>query len=75
MAFYTDTKNVKISDKPAQYNKVFTPGSTPSAPGIYKCQNCGYEDVINRECDKLPPCSSCGHKGATWKILVKAVDK
>jgi hypothetical protein len=75
MAFYADKAVVKLSDKTEQYGKILKPGSTPPAPGIYKCQNCGFEDVINRECSKLPPCSSCEHVGATWKMLVKAVDK
>lgn len=75
MAFYADKKNVKFSDKPDQYNVERKPGDKPSSPGIYKCQNCGFEDVINRECEKLPPCSECKTKTTTWKMLVKAIDK
>lgn len=74
MAFYSDSKSVFKSDKPDQYNIIRKSGSKPSSPGIYKCQDCGFEDVINRDCDKLPPCSGCdGSKG--WKLLVKATDK
>lgn len=72
MAFYTDKKNVVVSDKPEQYDVKRRPGDKPSAPGIYKCQSCGFEDVINRECDTLPPCSECRNKTTTWKLLVKA---
>jgi hypothetical protein len=76
MAFYADSKNVQVSDKPDQYSKLWKPGETPPAPGIFKCQTCGFEDVINRECTKLPPCSACGKKkNEHWKMLVKAVDK
>ena len=75
MAFYADKTNVTLSDKPNQYGVTHKPGKKPPAPGIYKCQHCGYEDVINRECETLPPCSSCNHSGVTWKLLVKVVDK
>lgn len=74
MAFYTDKKEVLVSDKPAQYSTLRKPGEQPPAPGIYKCQNCGYEDVFNRKCDTIPPCAVCGPKTTTWKMLVKAVD-
>ena len=78
MAFYADKSNVKLSDKPGQYNTSRKPGEAPPSPGIYKCQTCGYEDVINRECGVLPPCSECGKakkKNEHWKLLVKAVEK
>lgn len=80
MAWYIDVKNVKEnkaeSAKP-KYVKIWKPGQVPSYAGIYRCQGCGYEDVINRECTKIPPCSNCedkGHKNNTWKLLVRAVD-
>lgn len=77
MAFYEDKKNVKLTDKEAQYQKVRSIGSIPAGPGIYKCQKCGYEDVINRECEKLPPCSNCKKRGNSnsWKFLVKATSE
>lgn len=77
MAFYEDKKSVRETDSADQYRKERSIGSKPNAPGIYKCQKCGYEDVINRECEKLPPCSNCKKKGNsnTWKFLVKATDK
>jgi len=77
MAFYEDGKSVKKTDKPDQYQKERSIGSAPTGPGIYKCQKCGFEDVINRECTKLPPCSHCDEKGDsnTWKFIVKATDK
>lgn len=77
MAFYDDSSAVKQSDKPNQYRKVRCIGEAPAGPGIYKCQTCGFEDVINRECIKLPPCSNCSDtRGANkWRFLVKATDK
>ena len=74
MAFYADTKKVVLSDKPDQYDKRHNPGGTPPSPGIYKCQECGFEDVINRDCDTLPPCANCDNS-MQWKLLVKATDK
>ncbi|MEM8059813.1 hypothetical protein [Morganella morganii] len=57
------------------FDKVWKIGENPEYPGIYKCQQCGFEDVINRDCDKLPPCSHCsGGKGNTWQLLVLAQD-
>lgn len=77
MAFYEDKRAVKESDSIEQYKRVRKIGEAPMSPGIYKCLVCGFEDVMNRECTKLPPCSSCSkEKGAnTWKLLVKATDK
>lgn len=77
MAFYADKKVVRESDNPNQYAQVRKIGEKPGGPGIYKCQTCGFEDVMNRECAKLPPCANCSDsKGAnTWKLLVKATDK
>ncbi len=75
MAFYEDAKAVKKTDSPEKYQKERKPGQRPSSPGIYKCQSCGYEDVINRECDTLPPCANCDKKPHAWKLLVTATDK
>ncbi len=75
MAFYSDAKKVVKTDKPEKYQKERKPGEKPSSPGIYKCQACGYEDVINRECNTLPPCANCEKKPHTWKLLVTATDK
>ncbi len=75
MAFYGDKSKVRQSDKMDQYNKARKPGETPPSPGIYKCDSCGYEDVFNRECAKIPPCANCGTETTTWKLLVKAVDE
>lgn len=78
MAFYADKENVKETNKPEKYNKLRKPGEAPGGPGIYKCQTCGFEDVINRECGVLPPCSNCAKKGKNrnehWKWLVRAED-
>ena len=77
MAFYDDADRVRVSDKPKQYRRLRAIGEVPGGPGIYKCHTCGFEDVINRECTKLPPCSNCSDaRGANkWLYLVKATDK
>lgn len=79
MAFYADQKKVKLTNKPEQYSTLRKPGEKPGGPGIYECQTCGFEDVMNRKCDKLPPCSNCNNNGKNgneyWKFLVKATDK
>jgi len=75
MAFYADSTAVKKTDKPDRYGVERKPGEAPSSPGIYKCQACGYEDVINRECSTLPPCANCNKKPHKWKLLVTAADK
>lgn len=74
MAFYENEGAVKKTPNPDQYKVVRKIGEKPGGPGIYRCQACGFEDVMNRECTKLPPCSNCSdEKGAnTWKLLVKA---
>jgi hypothetical protein len=74
MAFYGDEKKVIKSTKLTQYQTELKPGESPLGPGIYKCQACGFEDVMNRACNTLPPCSNCNKKPHTWKFLVKAVD-
>jgi hypothetical protein len=77
MAFYEDEYYVKKTDKPDQYKTIRKIGEKPPSPGIYKCQKCGFEDVMNRDCDKLPPCANCKEEGSsnTWKLLVKATNK
>lgn len=75
MAFYGDESKVRKTDKPDQYKQARKPGESPPFPGIYKCDNCGFEDVFNRECSTIPPCSKCGKRTTTWKLLVKATDK
>lgn len=71
MAFYIDPKKVKQSQNPANF-AVFRVGEKPNYPGIYKCLNCGEEDVINRECKKLPPCAACKEQSHKWEFLVRA---
>lgn len=75
MAFYADKTSVKESNKPERYSKLWKPGANPTYAGIYKCQRCGFEDVINRECESMPPCSECRQQSTTWKLLVRAEDK
>jgi len=76
MARFIKAKSVKKSDYPAKFEKIWNIGEKPEYPGIYECQACLYEDVINRECEKLPPCSNCKKKGHsnTWQLLVTAQD-
>lgn len=76
MAQYYYTTNLHKGESSTRFASLHNIGSKPSYPGIYKCQTCGFEDVINRECEKFPPCSNCsGKKGAnTWKLLVQATD-
>lgn len=74
--YYFVTDVLEKTGTPSIFKDTHKIGSAPSYPGIYKCQSCGYEDVINRECNKFPPCSNCSDKkGAnTWKLLVQATD-
>ena len=76
MAWYRDSSKVRqtAEEYAEKFNKIWKPGNNPDYPGIYKCQKCGYEDVINRECHSLPPCSNCAHGSMQWKLLVRAVD-
>ena len=74
MAFYSSTNAVQRTTVHEQYTRRRAIGSKPGGPGIYECQNCGYEDVINRECQTLPPCSNCKEESNGWKMIVKAVD-
>lgn len=77
MALYEDETKVRKTGKPEIYKKSLNIGIKPANPGIYKCDTCGFEDVINRECDKLPPCSKCrdNKRSNTWKLLVTATEK
>lgn len=77
MAQYGDKDNVKevTQEYKEKYKNIWKPGQKPDFPGIYKCQICKFEDVINRECESLPPCSNCKDKPMEWKLLVRALDK
>lgn len=74
MARYIKSSAAKKSEYPARFEKVWNIGEKPVHPGIYECTKCLYEDVINRECEKLPPCSNCKEKGNTntWQLQVMA---
>lgn len=80
MAWYIDSESVKKNTNEqasGKYDIIRKPGEKPLYAGIYKCQSCGYEDLINRQCTKLPPCTNCeknGHNDNTWKLIVKAED-
>ena len=76
MAWYRDNESVQRTseDYAAKFEKIWKPGNKPDFPGIYKCQKCGFEDVINRECESLPPCSNCRPGPMQWKLLVRAED-
>lgn len=77
MAKYYYTTHLNKAESSTPFSGVNNIGTKPSYPGIYKCQSCGFEDVINRECEKFPPCSNCSKKNGTntWKLLVQAADK
>lgn len=79
MAFYADNSVVKVTGRPENkhWRAVFSIGDEPPVPGIYKCQSCGFEDVINRDCSNLPPCSNCKRPGHAnkWKLIVRAEDE
>jgi hypothetical protein len=62
MVFYANKRLVAEGDKPSQCRILSEIGDVPSSPGIYDCQTCKYEDVVNRECIRLPPCSNCKKK-------------
>lgn len=53
---------------------ILKPGETPTFPGIYQCQSCDYEVVINRDCDSMPPCADCREETKDWKLLKRAKD-
>lgn len=74
MAVYNNSNTVKKTQHPAKFDKIWKIGERPEYPGIYECKSCLYEDVINRECEKFPPCSKCTVKGKanTWQLLVLA---
>ncbi len=78
MALYGEGSNVHTSNQPERYSKIRKIGDDPTSAGagIYQCQTCNYEDVVNRECKSLPPCSNCKKKGHSnnWKLLVRAQD-
>lgn len=74
MALYHDGTVVKKDMSSTAYTKIWSIGDNPDHPGIYECQSCLYEDVINRSCTALPPCSNCKKPGHSnnWKLLVVA---
>lgn len=77
MALYYKSSAVTTEKSADKYKKVWKIGENPAYPGIYECQSCYFEDVINRDCDKLPPCSHCRsgkEKANTWQLLVLAQD-
>ena len=76
MSRFNDDENVRKSKPNARYSKVWNIQDNPDFPGIYRCQTCGFEDVINRGCNALPPCSNCKKPSHAnkWKLLVRAED-
>jgi hypothetical protein len=73
MALYNgQTRKVRNTSNPEKYTVLRKVGSKPAGAGIYECQSCGQEDVINRECPILPPCSVCKEDGHNWKLIVRA---
>lgn len=74
MALYFDQAAVKKAKPANLWDQQWKPGEKPKYPGIYKCQRCKFEDVFNRECETVPPCSQCAEETTTWKLLVIARD-
>ncbi|EOZ3196025.1 TPA: hypothetical protein PXJ35_004444 [Yersinia enterocolitica] len=73
MAVYNNSKTVTKTEHPAKFEKIWKIGEKPEYPGIYECKSCLYEDVINRECEKFPPCSNCKNGTSNkWQLLVQA---
>ncbi len=68
MPLYSDGNKFKIS-KDAAFSKTHKIGENPDLPGIFECQSCGKEIVMNRVADPLPPCSACKKPTATWKLV------
>lgn len=68
MPIYNDKYKFQHS-KNAAFSKTHKIGENPDLPGIFECQSCTKEIVMNRVADPLPPCSSCGEPGITWKLV------
>lgn len=74
MSYYLDPKKVKQSGAPSKFG-TFRIGEEPEYPGIYECQVCAHEIVMNRDADPFPPCSNCKKTAADnkqWLLLVRA---
>ena len=73
MAWYIDSKNVKenkVETANEKYKKIWKPGEKPSFAGIYRCQSCGYEDLINRQCTKHGERFEMWLGSTRWRRLV-----
>lgn len=68
MPIYNDKYKFKISTD-AAFSKIHKIGENPDLPGIFECQSCTKEIVMNRVADPLPPCSACKKPTATWKLV------
>lgn len=64
MALYGAGSNVHTSNQPERYSMIREIGDNPTlaGAGIYQCQTCHYEDVVNRECKSLPPVQTAKRK-------------
>lgn len=76
MSYYLDPKKVKQSTTVSKFG-LFRIGEAPKYPGIYECQVCEHEIVMNRDADPFPPCKNCEKTAADkkqWLLLVRAQD-
>ena len=74
MALYCNSDHVtKVGEQDA-FKSVSQPGHKVPHSGIYRCVNCGHEDVCNKGYP-FPPQNRHQHKSAQpigWKLLVFA---
>lgn len=69
--------NYLTQSNDAKYDSEFSPGTTASNPGIYRCTSCGDEIGIAKG-HTLPPQNQHQHSsGASvkWKLIVMAQQK
>lgn len=63
--------------KDSVWRKLFPPGSTCPASGIYKCQACG-DEVTSNKGDPLPPQNHRQHDSAqkiSWELVAMTKTK
>lgn len=72
MAFYKYPKYLN-QDNHQEFDKIYTPGSTPTYSEIYRCEGCGHE-VVAEKSRHLPPQNHHQHSQEQgqirWKLVV-----
>lgn len=67
--FYEKTRFLDASDSP-HFERVQAPSASVDCPGIYRCENCGYE-VVREHLQFLPHEALCvGHNFGYWKPAI-----